>query len=102
MIISFVALLTLLIVVKQLLPEKTSEAKVSTENRAMKHFTPHTISSGSDSQYTIQLVMGKDGKFHVDTTVNIKNTSNDSWEELMFYFIPNIFTKVLWSSWIGH
>lgn len=93
MIISFVALLTLLIVVKQLLPEKTSEAKVSTENRTMKHFTPHTISSGSDSQYTIQLVVGKDGKFHVDTTVNIKNTSNDSWEELMFYFIPNIFTK---------
>ena len=94
LLMSFVILILLLfIVARQLLQENKSEEKAITENTTKKHFTPQSISSGSDSQYDIRLTMEKDGKFQVKSTVNIKNTSNDTWKDLVFYFIPNIFTK---------
>ncbi|MBE1554380.1 hypothetical protein [Sporosarcina limicola] len=37
--------------------------------------------------------MNKDGKFQLKSTVVIKNLSMDQWEHLIFYFIPNMFTK---------
>lgn len=69
-------------------PEVDNLANDTTEN-----FTPQSIPSGTDSQYDIHLTMNSDGAFQVESTVNIKNTSNDAWSDLVFYFIPNIFTE---------
>lgn len=56
-------------------------------------FTPKAVPPGSNSQYDIRLTLNPDGKFHLESTVLIKNTSKDSWKNLVFYFIPNMFTK---------
>lgn len=56
-------------------------------------FEPKTKSSGSETQYEINLRMDDAGMLHVASTVNAQNTSDDTWEELVFYFIPNLFTE---------
>lgn len=58
-----------------------------------QRFVPKNVPAGSQSDYTIQLSMKKNGTFHVNVTVEIKNTSADSWDKLLFYFIPNLFTE---------
>lgn len=57
------------------------------------NFSPKGVLSGSDSHYDIKLTMNPDGKFHLESTVIVKNDSTDSWDKLVFYFIPNMFTK---------
>ncbi|MCR8854106.1 hypothetical protein [Lysinibacillus fusiformis] len=39
--------------------------------------------------------MDNDGKFHLESTILVKNLSTDDWEQLVFYFIPNMFTKAV-------
>ena len=56
-------------------------------------FNPTYLSAGNESQYTIDLEMNNQGIFHIDTKVTIRNTSSDNWNEVVFYFIPNMFTK---------
>jgi hypothetical protein len=68
--------------------ESTITKKVNGEE-----FIPKEISPGNFSEYDIKLTMGNDGKFQLESTVAIKNLSTDDWEQLIFYFIPNMFTK---------
>lgn len=56
-------------------------------------FVPNNIPSGSNAAYDIHLNLNTDGRFQVDVKVNVENTSEDTWNELVFYFIPNIFTE---------
>ena len=93
LLVSFVSLILLVIVARQIIQENKSKEKAITENITKTHFSPQSIPSGSDNQYSISLTMEKDGKFQVESTVNIKNNSNDTWKNLVFYFIPNIFTE---------
>jgi len=57
------------------------------------HYTPEVLSAGNESQYVIDLEMIDQGSFKIDSTINIKNTSADQWSQVLFYFIPNMFTK---------
>lgn len=73
-------------------PVSNSESTISNKmNR--KAFVPEGITPGNFSEYDISLRMENDGKFQLETTVLIKNLSTDDWEQLIFYFIPNMFTK---------
>lgn len=56
-------------------------------------FFPESIPAGNDSSYDIKLQMNSLGEFEVEAKINIKNTSEDTWNELIFYFIPNVFTE---------
>jgi hypothetical protein len=56
-------------------------------------FKPESIPAGNDTTYNIDLNMSNDGAFNVQTKIDVKNTSEDSWNELVFYFVPNIFTE---------
>lgn len=56
-------------------------------------FQPKNVPAGSDSLYEMNLTLNQEGMFHLGSSVTIKNTSGDSWENLVFYFIPNLFTK---------
>lgn len=56
-------------------------------------FNPEVIAPGTESDYDLSFEMDEKGRFTVDAKINIKNISNESWEELVFYFIPNIFTR---------
>ena len=56
-------------------------------------FTPEVLNAGNESQYEIDFKMNEQGRFKVDSTVKIKNTSDDPWSQVVFYFIPNMFTE---------
>ncbi|MDQ6596416.1 M1 family peptidase [Bacillus salipaludis] len=63
------------------------------EKTPKMQFSPKSVPPGSQSQYNIRLSMNQDGRLHLETTVKVKNVSKDSWDNLVFYFIPNMFTK---------
>jgi hypothetical protein len=90
-------LLPLIIVISfatWLLLKDIKQAKSSNIEKISKmQFSPKSMPPGSQSQYNIRLSMNQDGRFHLETTVKVKNVSKDSWDNLVFYFIPNMFTK---------
>ncbi|WP_150284172.1 M1 family metallopeptidase [Rummeliibacillus sp. TYF-LIM-RU47] len=56
-------------------------------------YKPITQPFGSKTKYKINLEMDSRGHFNIESRSTIKNTSNDKWSDVVFYFIPNIFTK---------
>ncbi|AWE08387.1 peptidase [Lysinibacillus sp. 2017] len=59
----------------------------------IEEFIPEGIEPGNFSEYDITLKMDDKGKFQLETNVLIKNLSTDDWNQLIFYFIPNMFAK---------
>ena len=90
---SLLILLMILIAALKLTSLSKIEESMGNEKNTGRNFSPNTVPAGSDSQYDIDLKMTEDGIFHLNATVNIKNISQDSWSDLVFYFIPNIFTE---------
>ena len=58
----------------------------------LSEFSPEYIVSGSQSEYDIELQMNKEGQFTAKATIKVSNSSTDSWDKLIFYMIPNVFT----------
>ena len=81
------------VIALKLTTQSESEESTKTENNIVRNFTSKTVPPGSDSQYVLDLRMTKEGKFNLKATVTINNISQDSWNDLVFYFIPNIFTE---------
>ncbi|MBY0122633.1 ABC transporter permease subunit [Bacillus sp. S/N-304-OC-R1] len=51
------------------------------------------VKNYSEASYNIDLEMNQKGDFRTEANINIKNKSNDQWDELVFYLIPNAFKK---------
>ncbi|MGQ4048695.1 hypothetical protein ACTGJ3_10945 (plasmid) [Streptococcus suis] len=51
------------------------------------------VKSGSHSDYNIDLKMNGEGYFTANANIQVKNQSNKEWEDLVFYFIPNVFAE---------
>lgn len=56
-------------------------------------FEMETIPSETNAMYDLDLQMDDDGMFHVDAHITVENQSEDVWEHLVFYMIPNAFTE---------
>lgn len=56
-------------------------------------FSPKGVPAGSNTTYNINLKMNSSEKFEVEANIDIINESNDTWNELVFYLIPNIFAN---------
>jgi len=56
-------------------------------------FNPQEVPAGSQSNYNMKLSMDTNGLFSADISIEILNVSNEKWDELKLYFIPNIFTS---------
>ncbi|MFJ8461677.1 M1 family metallopeptidase [Lysinibacillus xylanilyticus] len=56
-------------------------------------FNPHEVPAGSQSNYNMNLSMDTNGLFSADISIDILNVSNEKWDELKLYFIPNMFTS---------
>ncbi|MFS0669541.1 M1 family metallopeptidase [Peribacillus frigoritolerans] len=65
----------------------------STVKQDKEEFSPKGLSPGSESEYDIKMEMDVEGNFKTHSTTSIKNISTDKWEQLIFYFIPNMFTE---------
>lgn len=55
-------------------------------------FSPKGVPAGSDASYNINLKMNTSEMFEVKANIDIVNDSKDTWNELLFYLIPNIFS----------
>ncbi|MDM5292994.1 M1 family metallopeptidase [Peribacillus simplex] len=73
--------------------ENVKFPSTSTVKQGNEEFSPKGLSPGSESEYDINMEMGVEGNFKIHSTTSIKNISTDKWEQLMFYFIPNMFTE---------
>ncbi|WP_141433297.1 ABC transporter permease subunit [Bacillus sp. 03113] len=51
------------------------------------------VKNGSLANYNLQLNMTKNGTFNVVAAIEVKNKSDNNWNDLEFYFIPNVFKK---------
>lgn len=69
------------------------EQQKSEKETTPEKFLPESKPSGHESEYIIDLKLNSNGKLQIHTTVNIINTSSDTWNSMIFYFIPNMFTK---------
>lgn len=56
-------------------------------------FSPTGVPAGSSTTYNIDLKMNHSEVFEVEATIDIVNDSEDTWNELVFYLIPNIFSE---------
>lgn len=56
-------------------------------------FSPKGVPAGSNTTYNINLKMNSSEMFEVEADIGIINDSKDTWNELIFYLIPNIFTE---------
>jgi len=51
------------------------------------------VKNYSKAAYDLKLEMADDGLFTTNANIHVKNKSDQKWDELVFYFIPNAFTK---------
>ncbi|MFE8695705.1 ABC transporter permease subunit [Cytobacillus sp. FJAT-53684] len=51
------------------------------------------VKNGNKAAYDLQLVMDENGVFDTVANIQVKNKSDDEWDELVFYFIPNVFKE---------
>lgn len=73
---------------------KVHKVEVSNNTELVEQsFTPKTVTAGNHASYDLNIVMSEKEEFEVIAKVNVQNKSEDNWSELVFYFIPNIFTK---------
>lgn len=66
---------------------------VALNQEEKQQFIPEVLSPGNKSNYELNLKMDTQGKFYIHSKINIENISEDDWGELVFYFIPNMFTQ---------
>lgn len=78
---------------KHFFKSNNENLEAEAENKSNIKFVPKSVPSGNKSEYAINLALKSGGRFHVDSTVRVTNTSSDTWNKLIFYFIPNMFTK---------
>lgn len=58
----------------------------------LSRFQPNPVSNGSNASYNIRLKMDPSGTFVFHAGIQITNQSDDTWDKLVFYFLPNMFT----------
>jgi hypothetical protein len=56
-------------------------------------FAPEPVPEGSKASYQLSFRMDKSGRFAAKADIQVENLSKDNWDQLVFYFIPNVFTK---------
>ncbi|UOQ92216.1 M1 family metallopeptidase [Halobacillus shinanisalinarum] len=56
-------------------------------------FNINPIAPGSESTYDLSLKLDDEGEFTVEASIEVQNVSNEGWDTLVFYFIPNMFTE---------
>lgn len=81
---------------KQEMPSYLKAAKralpVSTQPVDIGDFKPNPIMNENKATYNLDLTMVSNGEFKATAEVRVENNSKDTWNEIVFYFIPNAFT----------
>lgn len=70
-----------------------SKSVLSRVKSGIKSYQPIGMESGSYADYNIDIELNDERTFLVHAQIKVKNHSEYSWSNLVFYFIPNIFTE---------
>ncbi|WP_169803196.1 hypothetical protein [Neobacillus novalis] len=60
---------------------------------AIGTFAPQTSTNQNKAAYELNVELDDSKTFQVKSAITVNNLSSDIWNELVFYFIPNAFTK---------
>jgi ABC-type dipeptide/oligopeptide/nickel transport system permease subunit len=66
---------------------------ISADNGAKTTSKAKAVKNNNSASYELLVKMNQDGEFNTTAKINIKNLSDKPWSELVFYFIPNAFSK---------
>lgn len=69
------------------------QTPVRYDNGALDTFVPEVVENGSLASYDLQLTLDQQGNFQTKALITALNRSEESWDELVFYFLPNVFTE---------
>jgi len=58
----------------------------------MRLFEPRSVPNGSKATYDLALDMDTSGEFSMKAVIDVTNESQDNWDQLVFYMIPNVLT----------
>lgn len=73
--------------------KKTSFQNVGTDSFKEGNTDDYPIKNDSQGIYDLYLKMDSNGKFSVKANIEVKNIGEESWDHLVFYFLPNVFTE---------
>ncbi|MGE5704145.1 MAG: M1 family metallopeptidase [Clostridia bacterium] len=92
---SIIRLVISICLVVLLLPDLLSPQNgfAAARKKDTRVFNQQTVESASEGVYDLAFSMSKQGVFTVKASVAVTNHSKDDWSDLVFYFIPNMFTK---------
>lgn len=66
---------------------------VTRKDDSIVSFKPEGFTTENKAVYDIDVKLDNEGTFSVTSTIEAENLSKDSWEDIIFYFIPNTFTE---------
>lgn len=69
------------------------EIVLSEDYENLETFKQNPLTSESKASYHLQLKMDQSGLFNVTADIEVENLSQDSWNEVLFDFVPNAFTE---------
>lgn len=76
---------------------KTTQTSLFDENAPqigdLRKFEPQGVSNESNAIYDLSIEMQSSGEFDLTASIDVSNNSLDVWDKLVFYMIPNMFTK---------
>src|SRR5699024_10790380 len=79
--------------VQPVFAKKEAEPLVIQEPVSHGDFRSETIPPSANVTYELDLKLDEDGTFQLDASISVENLSEDAWEHLVFYVIPNAFTE---------
>jgi len=77
---------------------KTSDDEIDIEETLVElppldEFEPTSVEPGSHGKYDITYKLDQDGWFTVSSSIEVTNLSNENWENIGFYLVPNAMTE---------
>ncbi|MDZ5473797.1 M1 family metallopeptidase [Bacillus sp. 31A1R] len=66
---------------------------LSRKDESIASFKPEGFVTENKAKYDLSIKLAEDGKFTASSTIKIDNLSEDTWDDIIFYFIPNSFTE---------
>lgn len=79
----------------QLVFNKSTPVKMdsSLPLESLASFKTNTKPNENKTQYHLKVKLDKEGQFNVTANIQVENLSADTWDDLIFDFVPNYFTE---------
>ncbi|WP_442593753.1 M1 family metallopeptidase [Neobacillus sp. D3-1R] len=63
------------------------------KDKSITNFKPEFTNTENKAVYDLTIKLSGDDTFYVTSNIEVRNLSKNSWEDIIFYLIPNAFTE---------